>query len=294
MQTKWRYGRRAAPLSPTQVLARQAQAGRTVAKARASSRDDALFAAVARLKARGEAPGQEAIAAEANVSLRTVKRAWPKLWDRIVNKVPYAPPTSVSSSTTTPEQPATRPVQPHAPVTEPAHPATCDHSKPAMVRLIGGHPGIDPRFLPPRARAAIAKWDRESWHREKAKGGSRSYGQACAARWRGLHSERLSHLADLQANLDRLVDRAETAAWPDLVGLAAAQDRLRLARLGWGSRLAAEERTEARTRAALAEQDGKPAPRFRTAPDGLDLFLGCLLPRRLSGSSPVNRAHSRK
>ena len=285
MQAKWRYGGRVAPLSPTQVLARQAQAGRTVAQARASSRDDALFAAIARLQARGETPGQEAIATEANVGLRTVKRAWPKLWDMIVNKVPYAPPTSVSSATPTPEQPAIPPVQPSAappalPQTQKPVPVVAGLSPPrlprclarligqenpdSLVRLVGvGDGSPDPRFLSRRDRAALARFDREMWHYSTAKLGSLSYGRACAARWRDLHCERQSQLADLQTNVDRLVDLAQTAtqndfaalARPDVAGLAAAQERLRLARFGWASKLATEERIQARTRAAMVQLD---------------------------------------
>lgn len=254
------------PMKPEEVKVRQAAAGRATATARAISRDERLIAALDRLQAQGTPPGQREIAAEAGVSLSTVKAVWAMLWDRFVNNSQVAPPVSDSSATTTPER--------SAPVTEPPQATTSEHAKPALVQLVGGDPSLDPRFLSPKAKAAIAKWTRESWHREKAKGGSLTYGQACAARWRGLHSERGSHLADLQANLDRMVDRAETAAWPDLAGLAAAQERLRLARLGWASRLAAEERIEARTRAAMPEPTGKPAPRFRTALDGLDLFLG--------------------
>ena len=70
---------------------RQVSAGRATAAARAASRDGLIHAAVARIRARGEEPGQNAVAAEAGVSLRTVKRAWSEIF-RFVNKVPLAPP----------------------------------------------------------------------------------------------------------------------------------------------------------------------------------------------------------
>ena len=303
MRTRWRYGRRTAPLSPAQLQARQAEAGRTVASARALSRDDALFAASARLQARGEVPSQEAIAAEANVSLRTVKRAWPKLWHRIVNKVPYAPPLSGSSSDPIPSALPSLPSE--APPGSVASSATQEFGIPvsvipaalasprlprclsllvgqenpsSLLRLVGvGGGGADPRFLSRKDRAVLARYDRESWHREEARAGLRSYALALAYRRGRLYAERKAELGDLRTTVqnqgDFLCDGDPRA---NLATAAAATERLRLAVMGWASRLNAEDRAEARMKAALAEQDGKQSPRFRTTLDSMDLFLGVL------------------
>ena len=292
------------PLAPAVVKERQAAGRAAQAERQRAERDDRLLSSAAKVCARGEEPGQAAVAVEAGVSLRTVQAAWRGIWDRIVNNPQPLLPLSGSSATPTPEQPAIPPVQPYV-----ALPALPETQKPvpviaallpprlprclarligqenpdSLLRLVGvGDGSSDPGFLSRRDRAALVRFDRETWHRSTAKLGSLSYGRACAARWRDLYCERLSQLAHLQTNVDRLVDLAQTATQDDFValtrpnvaGLAAAQERLQLARLGWSSKLAAEERTQARTRAAMVELDGKRAPRFRVVPDGLDLFLG--------------------
>ena len=266
------------PLAPEVVKARQAAAGRITATVRTSSRDELLLAALERLQAQGIAPGQREVAAEASVSLSTVKAVWAMLWDRIVNNSQNAPPLSGSSTTHAHKVPSEPFI---TPLSTASYSATANPDAPAEIygpplppfhRLIGGDAGIHPRDMPPKARAAVAKWDRESWHREKSQAGPGAYQLDWNARqWRLLGERRaeLDPLRETAANFaEQLLDgRAE------VFQAVAANERLRRATLGWASRMKAEDRCRERTLAAMPAVSG---PRLRTTLDGIDLAARAL------------------
>ena len=125
MTTRFDRRGRYKSLTHEQLNERQVGAGQATAAARAASRDENLRAAVERIMARGEDPGQEQVAVEAGVSLRTVKRAWSEIF-RFVNKVPLAPPLSGSSAVEADGEAVTPPSQvPEAQVS--ASPAVHHH-----------------------------------------------------------------------------------------------------------------------------------------------------------------------
>ena len=86
------------PMAPAELKARQAVGRAAHAERQRAERDERLLAAVARIRERGDEPCQAAVAAEACMSLSTVKRAWGGIWDRIVNMVSRLPLSSGNST----------------------------------------------------------------------------------------------------------------------------------------------------------------------------------------------------
>ena len=125
--------------------------------------------------------------------------------------------------------------------------------------------GTEARFLSRKDRAALSKFDRESWHREQASAGIRSYASALSERWKSLYHDRKAELERLYAEVEKQGDHLRNGGiGVCIIEASTATDRLRLAVMGWAARLKAEKNIEMRMKVALTERDGNPTPQTQT------------------------------
>ena len=264
-----------APLSPGEVAARQAEAGRRTAAGRKQAVADRLERARAALEARGDTVTAPALAREAGVGRTT---AWRHLTGYAV---PDAPPPSGSSGdeavVTRAEHPSSGPaalveagpsVPPSASRVADDGPSFAD-VPPAPPRRFGPCPNTDfrctatpeelragERAMTGAERSRVARWERERFHAGAAVPGEAAFVRSVLGRLADLRRERAVALEPLGRTAEAMGERL-AAGGVTMEAAMAAQARLRRARMAWAAVMGAELRAAERHHPRRPEQVGR-------------------------------------
>ena len=225
-------------------------------------RDNAVLDAFMRLRiSHGTAPSQVQVAACAGISVRSVRRSWAKVWAVFVNKWPLSG-SSVDAAADVPAKALTEPEIEHE--NEPVGPQTV----PPRTRLVANGPPEDMRFWSKQDRAVYSRHERKSWHKKAAQRGAGSYKLDFGARLHGLFYDRRRELDCFETTLERMTKRWNANPLDGLANMVNADERLRMARLGWASRIKAEYRVYD----SIRVKPFNDKRRFRTTKDAVDEF----------------------